>query len=543
MSSSKIYQITLDKPEDFKNIIQGATIFASGGGGSKTLALKFLDQSGITGCGVNVDLIDASAVSDTCRLAFVAELFAPEKMLKHPDFTCGANAYDDLMSQGDSSASSSLSSSLSLSDGLSDGLSGVLFGEIGAVNVAVPMIIAFKNNSFLIDAASVGRAVAELDMTVFASNNTPMGNLVVAARGDVKDHFTVTGQPQTPTDAETFITTTMKEHEDKYQDVAGFALYKMQGMALKPIYNLPKYGITQSKAIGEVMASATSPADAFQTLIPPLGQSDGNSLSTIIHKTVFNLFDGVVESKHTTSGSTSNGMVTYTNKKNKDESFTIYYENENVLSKYEVTDGTTTIRKYAIIAPDAICYLLKDQFWEFGLSYSNSEIDTNMEFFKNSETAVIGIPYPDMRTDYLEASFKRGIQSILDAIKNVLHLDPGIDCPDTYISIETLNRVPKPNIQIIPNGWNGDKVGTGTRRYLVQIDCPIPDISIRYTMDNSLPTLNSPEYTGPIRYYAEQGGTLKVIAYDMTRDNTGVYKYFSRESTAQLPCSPWTPDK
>ncbi len=521
-------RLSLNHPQDFKNIIQGATVFASGGGGSKTLALKFLDQSGITGPNVSVDLYDVNSVPDQCWLGFVAELFAPEKMLQNPDFTCGVNAYADLMSQSKSS---------------SDDLAGVLFGEIGAVNVAVPMIIAYRNKNFLIDAASVGRAVAELDMTVFASDNTPMGDLIVAARGDVKTHFTKTGYPKTPSDAESFITDTMDKYHDQYQDVAGFALYKMQGQNLKPIKDLPRYGITESKAIGEVMYNnRQNPSEAYQTLIPPKGQSTGNSLSNIISKNVFPMFEGIVASKYTTSGSTSNGMVTYANPKNRDETYTIYYENENVLSKYEVTDGITTIKKYSIIAPDAICYLLKDQFWEDGLSYSNSEIDTNRIFFQNNISSIIGIPYPDMRTPYLWSSFKRGITGVLDAIREKLKLDPGVDCPENYIPIEDLNRVPKPNIEVIPNGWEQDKVECGARRYLIQIDCQgVQNISIHYTMDNTIPTLNSPEYTTPLRYYADKGCTLKVIAYDMNYDNTGEYKYFSQEAIVELPCSPWGP--
>ncbi|NOX33588.1 MAG: DUF917 family protein [Deltaproteobacteria bacterium] len=527
MNSPKANKIVLGQPQDFKNIIQGATLFASGGGGSKTLALKFLDQSGITGAGVSIDLYNSAGVPDQCLLAFVAELFAPEKMQKNPDFTCGVNAYYDLMNQKGPVVSSL-------------GETGILFGEIGAVNVAVPMIIAYKNKNFLIDGASVGRAVAELDMTVFASDNIPMGALVVAARGEEKNHFFVIGHPETPDEAELFINNTMKEHEKEYKDVAGFALYKMSGQDLKKISNLPRFGITQSKKIGEIMYQASSPSLAYQTLIPPKGRAGGNSLSNIVSKTIFTLFDGVVKSKHTTSGAQSDGMVTYKNKKNPEESYTVYYENENVLSKYEVTDGTTTIKKYSVIAPDAICYLLKDQFWENGLSYSNSEIDTNLNFFQNSETSIIGIPYPDMRTPYLENSFLKGIQGILDAIKNKIHIDPGVTCPDNYESIEDLNRIPKPNIDIIPNGWSKDNIGAGARRYLIQIDCGnVANISIRYTMDGTLPTLASPEYTAPVHYWAEQGGTLKVIAYDLNYDNKGTYKHFSRESIATLPCSPW----
>lgn len=518
--------LALDSPQDFKNIIQGATLFSSGGGGSKNLALKFLDQSGITNPGVTIELYKVGELPDDCLLAFVAELFAPDKMLDHPDFTCGENAYYDLMNLEGKN--------------LTPTNQGVLFGEIGAVNVAVPMIIAYKQNKFIIDAASVGRSVAELNMTVFASDNVPMGTLVVAARGTLTDHFYQTDLPDTPEDAETFINQTMATYEKEYEDVAGFCLYKMNGQELKRIPNLPQYGITQSKTIGEVMFNAQSPLDAYQTLIPPKGQTTGQSLSNIISKKVFNLFEGTVSDIQTTSGDQSDGMVTYTNDKNVNESYTIYYENENVLAKYEVKDKNQTIRKYSVIAPDAICYMLQDAFWYDGLGYSNSETETDRAFFKAHTTTVVGIPYPDMRTAYLESAFKGGIQKVLKSIWDNLHRDPNVVCPDHYISIEALNRIPKPNIDIIPNGWTGEAVNVGCRKYLIQIDCGgISNISIRYTMDGTLPTLSSPEYTEPIHYWAEMGGTIRVIAWDLTQDNTGEYKYFSQESVASLPCSPW----
>ncbi len=516
----------LNDPKDFRNIIQGATVFSSGGGGSKNLALKFLEQSGITQPGVSITLYRAGDIPDDCSLAFVAELFAPEKMLQHPDFSCGENAFYDLMSLDENPED--------------DGDRGVLFGEIGAVNVAVPMIIAFKQQNFIIDAASVGRSVAELNMTVFASDNIPMGALVVAARGDIATHFSMVGYPDTPEEAEKFITDAMADHEKEYQDVAGFALYKMTGKALKTIWNLPQYGISRSKAVGEVMSKAASPADAYMTLMPPLGQLKDNSLSRIISKPVFELFSGIVSDIHTTSGDQSDGMVTYGNPQNPNERLTAYYENENMLAKYEVTDGETTIRKYAAIAPDAICYLLKNAFWYDGLGYTNSEIGSAGSFFEMNPTSIISLPYPDMRTDYLWNSFKAGIRKVLSAIRQSLHMDPGVDCPDSYIPVEQLNRIPEPVITITQDSQLHDRTSVGSKNYLITIDCgAVSDISIRYTLDGSLPTLDSSEYTAPVHYEANTGGTIRVIAWDLMQDNSGPYQYFSRESTAPLPCSPW----
>lgn len=141
-----------------RNILRGASMLASGGGGSYDdgIALLEIFKKNHPGKAISIDVRDVASMSDTEHAVVVAVMGAPSGSAEEQDLTtCVTSAYDEILK-------------LAARDGRS--IDYIMPIEMGGFNTFVPMLIALTEGIPLLDADPCGRAVPGLE-TVLASVN------------------------------------------------------------------------------------------------------------------------------------------------------------------------------------------------------------------------------------------------------------------------------------------------------------------------------------------------------------------------------------
>ena len=123
--------ITIKTKEQFEDILNGATIFASGGGGPRSIGQGVIKE--ILSKGESVELIDATDISDTAIGAVAAGVGSPDAVSGTGIFDAAQNAWKELAKR------------------LNKNLDFVSPGEVGAGNTFIPLIIAARQNIPVID--------------------------------------------------------------------------------------------------------------------------------------------------------------------------------------------------------------------------------------------------------------------------------------------------------------------------------------------------------------------------------------------------------
>jgi len=312
------------------DIIQGATFLGTGGGGSPKSGEVVIER-----ClqGKKMELVSVDEVKDNAKIVVIAGMGAPEALLKKGWSTESVNAFNAL-----------------------EKVSGEKFDyvipvETGGFNSVSPVTVSTEKGIPTIDADGAGRAIPELQMTMFYINNIPVSPTALADDSDIwavlnaEDTFKMEELARA-------VTTVLGMQ-------AGLACHMMSGKEMKKavIPDTVTRAENVGKAIREAKEAGKDPVDAVLCAV------DG-----------FVLGKGRVTNVSTeTKGGFDFGKVTI---KGDGETIRVDYKNENMLA----WRGENLIA----IVPDGICYITFD-----GQPLTNADIEEGMD------VAVIGTRAPD----------------------------------------------------------------------------------------------------------------------------------------------------
>lgn len=347
-------------------------------------------------------------------VTFVAEVYAPGNFTQQePDLRGGENAYRDFQ-------------------GLipTDNPCGVAPAEIGPTSILLSILISVHEATFIVDASSAIRSIAELGMTIFAVNHCYSGDFVVSAGGDYASHFSRQLPSATANEAMQAIANTLTKYDDHYHGAAGFAIYGMDESTLKQVKNLPQNGMQIALKLGQY--ARLPAAQAYQKIV--------KELSSITQRPAFVLFEGVIYSVQLNYDKASNqtiGFIEFKHETNDHEFLKVYAVNENVIAFYEFRVSQRVLASKPIcIGPDAINYLLMSSHFEQSITFANSDLLADINAFKNKKIGVIGLAMPELRG-------KPAIDSFLEKIKQAMGQDIAIE----YMPVEVLNHFTRQYIQ------------------------------------------------------------------------------------------------
>jgi DUF917 family protein len=158
---------------DILNIMQGAAILASGGGGSVQSGIDLLDafKQKHPDIAISVKLIPVSDMEVESNGAVVAVMGAPSGALEQPDLSSAVTgAFDEL-------------TKIAIRDNRQ--IDYMLPIEMGGFNTFAPMLISFITGKYLLDADACGRAVPGLETILAAINGADTAPVAMA---DIDDN-------------------------------------------------------------------------------------------------------------------------------------------------------------------------------------------------------------------------------------------------------------------------------------------------------------------------------------------------------------------
>jgi DUF917 family protein len=344
---------TLDA-QALEDIMNGACILASGGGGALTEGKLLVAE--LTSHGAPpVTLIEPEDVPAAAWMAVSAAIGSPTAASDVKNLArVAVAAYD----------------ALGAARGVT--LTHVLVGEIGAVNALVPMLPASSKGLPLVDASGAPRALPLLANCIFA-DTVPISPIALS---NGQDTITVTAPNAELADPilRGVISSSV------FPDYGGFALWAMDGPTMQK-QALPGT-LTRARKLGETLRTA------------PAGQKV-QAVCSFLGGTV--LFTGKkFNASEQSGGGFDVGTVTLTALDGK-TTLTIYEQNENLIAWR--SDRSAPVA----MAPDLICYLTAD-----GRPFSNAEPDVKT-IKPDTEVAVIGVSAAslDFATPAVVASFAR----------------------------------------------------------------------------------------------------------------------------------------
>jgi len=329
--------------KDFENIIAGATLLGSGGGGSPKGGMDLIN-SALSEPSKAVRLVSADSAPDMDMVVMVAGIGSPLAFLKKGFDIEAVHAFDAMerlyMMAGQRA-------------------SFLVPGEIGGFNLVTPMYVAVKKNVPVIDADGNGRAVPELETSLWPLYGIPSSPCVLAdKKGNVVILYT-----RDPLDSAT-CELVARYVTAAFENTCAFATWTMNVKSLREVSVLNS--VTRCESIGKAInAAVTAARDPVNAAVEA---SSGYELirgiiADITTKTVtgFDFGTTLIE-----------GVGKYKGKKMK-----IDYKNENMIAWKEEGQPAATV-------PDLVC-----------LMTTKGEPLTNADTKKGMEIAVIGIPAPD----------------------------------------------------------------------------------------------------------------------------------------------------
>ncbi|RLE08468.1 DUF917 domain-containing protein [Candidatus Aerophobetes bacterium] len=312
------------------DIIQGATFLGTGGGGSpksgEVLVEGFLS-------GKEVELVSVDEVEDEAKVVVAAGMGAPEVLLKRGWSRETVNAFS------------------ALEKVTGEKFDYVIPVETGGFNSITPMTVSVEKGIPTIDADGAGRAIPELQQTMFSINNIPVSPTALADDSNIWVVINAE-DPFKMEDLARAVTTALGMQ-------AGIVCHIMTGKEMRKaaipgtVSKAEKVG----KAIREAKESGKDPVEAVLSIV------DG-----------FVLGKGMVTNVSTeTRGGFDFGKVTI---KGDGKTLRVDYKNENMMAW---RDG-----ELVAMVPDGICYISLD-----GQPLTNADIKEGMN------VAVIGVKAPD----------------------------------------------------------------------------------------------------------------------------------------------------
>ena len=361
--------------EDLENIVRGACLLSSGGGGTYSSGLNLLKKF-TKGPYYDQDYVDYLEVDDLpdsstdCGLV-VAYMGAPEAIanLDYPE--AGVNAakkVEKLMADKNQK------------------LAYIVPVEIGALSSIVACTVASKLGIPVINGDGAGRAVPELTMTTFAGYDVSTNPTVLAN----KDNLTIQLDVDSPEDTnnnnaaivEAVARPTISLPEFGQQ--AGLAMWVMPATQIKEVVKITQT-LVACKEVGDVIGQ-------FQQGKPISISTLLDCIKTSLHTKAFELCSGTLcSAENITEGGFDHGKVVINSN---GSTITILFQNENLLAWNSASDTPLAM------APDAIAYVIQDD----QVVYSNGDLIGEDNALKKSlrgrMVSIIGITaQPELR-DY-----------------------------------------------------------------------------------------------------------------------------------------------
>lgn len=468
---------------DLCDFIEGATFFATGGGGPKDVAHDFLMDSGI----LSVDVIKSQDVPDDMELAFVAEVFAPSSIEVKKDFKPALLSFEDLV------------------DPPAGTPRAVLPGEVGAINSIVPAIVAALTDSFLIADTQTDRALPTLDMGLFQLHVPFLKLDMLNDDGGIVKQETYLETDLDSIVLENDVEAGMDAHPE-LKGVGGFASYPMTGSQLKKYYDsqppllLPDT-FDYTRQVGALMSGPGHVSQIFNTIQGRLDRVYGQGLYR-----PYNMFTGYLAAAEQKHAAQDHGRADFiSSDPARSLGARIYYSNENMIAYYTLVilvRGEPQIIELSpmAIGPDSISYLLTETKFGCGYSFTNEAFTDDYghpNFFRRHEIMLVGIPEPALRRpgqkDIIE-NFKREIKSARQAF--------GETFDGEYIPIEELQ-----SSQVCIDAPK--EAGSLGGHSHITLASPVEGAKIRFTLDGSEPDEQSQAYAEPIPFEKLSGKVLK----------------------------------
>jgi hypothetical protein len=333
------------RDRELKDIIQGATLLGSGGGGSAENGMQLADS--LLKITEEVKLVESKEVPDYSNVCVVAGMGAPEVLLKRGWENEDVPAFK-LLEQV-----------------VGKKMDYVTAIETGGFNSITPLHAAAAMGIPAVDGDGVGRAIPQLEMTMFSVHNLPIAPLTVA---DPYGNSAVL-YPINPTMAEKMARGITVEFGMK----AGLACHPMAGWQMKKAVIPETYTIAE-KVGGAIRETREVGDDPVKAVVDVTGG--------------YEITRGVVKKKEVeTRGGFDYGKVYVGDVR-------VDYKNENMIA----WRGD----KPVVISPDLICWITTD-----GKPLTNADIKEGLE------VAVIGIKaHERWRTPEGLAVFKPVLQEL-----------------------------------------------------------------------------------------------------------------------------------
>jgi len=344
------------------DIIQGATFLGTGGGGSPRTAEVIIDKFLL---GKKIELVSVDEVEDEAKIVVVAGMGAPEVLLKRGWSTESVNAFN------------------ALEKVTGERFDYVIPVETGGFNSITPMTVTAEKGIPTIDADGAGRAIPELEMTMFYINNIAVSPTAMADNSGI---WAVLNAEDTVKMEELARAVTVALGMQ-----AGLVCHMMSGKEMKKavIPGTVSKAEEVGKAIRKAKEAGKDPVEAVMCEVNGFILGKGN----------------VTEISTETKGGFDFGKVTV---KGDEDTLRVDYKNENMMAwKGE---------NLAAMVPDWICYISLD-----GQPLTNADIEKGMDI------AVIGISAPD----------RWRVPAGFDVFRNVLE---AMGYRGEYKKIEDLNK-------------------------------------------------------------------------------------------------------
>lgn len=228
---------------DIRNIMKGASLLGSGGGGSMSDGLIMLEafKKHHIGLKIEVELVDPDEMSDDYAVG-AAVMGAPSEGTNQDITDCIVNAYDEICCIADRG----------------NCMPGYVMAlELGGVNTFAPMLISLMQSVPIIDADCAGRAVPGLDTVLAALLGCPTAPIAMA---DVYDNR-IDLLPVNAYDAE-MIEKLALPIVSSFKQNAGIAGWLCNKEMVKT--TMVQHSISKALKIGELISSIKSKDQAIR---------------------------------------------------------------------------------------------------------------------------------------------------------------------------------------------------------------------------------------------------------------------------------------
>ena len=315
---------------DILNIMQGAAILASGGGGSVQSGMDLLNafKQKYPNIAISLNLISANDMEVESNAAVVAVMGAPSGALEQPDLSGAVTgAFDEL-------------TKIAMRDNRQ--IDYMFPIEMGGFNTFAPMLISFITGRSLLDADACGRAVPGLETILAAINGADTAPVAMADIDDNRVNLI-------PADKKDSILVQQMALPvvDLFEQNAGIAGWML--MRQEVIDLIPNGTITLALQIGTLIADLQSQKPADQDYIDELF----GALDTAGIVTAKALHSSPQKIENYSSGQVGGWDIGefYIGGSGSDPRLHVKFSNENLLVEQQEADQSwTTI----VTAPDII---------------------------------------------------------------------------------------------------------------------------------------------------------------------------------------------